>query len=56
MKVSIEGKRRIIKGVEYAPGLVRNLICIGHLVQDGRQVVFSNGVCEIKSKEGQVLL
>lgn len=51
-----QGKSRLIRGLNYAPGFAHNLISTGQLVKTSYSVIFHNSICEIKDKQRVLIL
>jgi hypothetical protein len=64
--VKVEGKgaiavetlsgTKILKNVLYVPKINQNLVSVGQLIESGYSIVFNDGVCDIKDKNGVLLL
>jgi hypothetical protein len=64
--VKVEGKRAIevetlsgtktLKNVLYVPRINQNLVIVGQLIESGYSIFFNDGVCDIKDKNGVLLL
>jgi len=64
--VKVEGKGAIevetlsgtktLKNVIYVPKINQNLVSVGQLIESGYSIFFNDGVCDIKDKNGVLLL
>jgi len=64
--VKVEGKGAIevetlsgtktLKNVLYVPKINQNLVSVGQLIESGYSIFFNDGVCDIKDKNGVLLL
>lgn len=54
--VCIEGKDKLINDVHFAPGLARNLISVGQLIENGLKIEFENDACVVKKQNDEVPL
>ena len=54
--VEILSGTKILKNVLYVPKINQNLVSVGQLIGSGYSIVFNDGVCDIKDRNGVLLL
>ena len=47
---------KTLKNIFYVPKINHNLVCVGQLIEFGYSIFFNDGVCDIKNKNGVLLL